>query len=146
MADAITDSDGVGVDSPGSSRALVIVPRGEGHGFQVRVRGHVLDLIDPSSYGLSPTTDDLFIVSMAGALAWSARSFLRAQELPDYVSVSAAWQSEDDDPPTLSDLTLTVTVSRDAAGVREALTAALEHRLASRSRVEPVVRVASEEA
>jgi hypothetical protein len=45
----------------------------------------------------------------------------------------------------LSDLSLTVTVSPDAAAVCEALTAELESRLASRSLVQPVVRVSSEE-
>jgi hypothetical protein len=127
------------------NRSLFIVPRGEGHGFQARVRGHVLDLIDPSSYALSPTTDDLFIVSMAAALAWSAQTFLRDEKLPEYVSVSAAWCAHDNDPPTLSHLSLTVTVSPDAASVRDALAAALENRLASRSLVQPVVHVSSEE-
>jgi uncharacterized OsmC-like protein len=105
----------------------------------------VLDLIDPSSYALSPTPDDLFIVSIAAALAWSARTFLRDQKLPEYVSVSAAWRTRDSDPPTLFDLSLTITVSPDAADVRDALTAVLEKRLACRSLLQPVVYVSSEE-
>jgi uncharacterized OsmC-like protein len=124
--------------------SLFITPRGEGNGFQARVRGHVLDLIDPGSYALSPTTDDLFIVSLAGALAWSARSFLRAEGLPEYVSVSATWQTHDD-PPALADIALTVTVSREAAAVQEALTSALETSLSTRSLATPTVRVSLEE-
>jgi hypothetical protein len=127
-----------------ADHSLFITPRGEGNGFQARVRGHVLDLIDPASYALSPTTDDLFIVSLAGALAWSARSFLRAQGLPEYVSVSASWQTHDD-PPALADIALTVTVSREAAAIQKELTSALETTLASRSRAQPVVRVSLEE-
>ena len=136
---AITESA-----KPGTDHSLYVTPRGEGHGFQARVRGHVLDLIEPDSYALSPTTDDLFIVSFAAALAWSARSFLRAQGLPDYVSVCANWRTHDD-PPAFADIGLTVTVSGQAADVREALTSALETSLAGRSLVKPVVRVSLED-
>jgi len=128
----------------GTDHSLYVTPRGEGHGFQARVRGHVLDLIEPDSYALSPTTDDLFIVSFAAALAWSARSFLRARGLPDYVSVCATWRTHDD-PPAFADIDLAVTVSEHAADVREALTSALETSLAGRSLVKPVVRVSLEE-
>src|SRR5262249_59716228 len=114
--------------SPVQNRSLFIVPRGEGHGFQARVRGHVLDLIDPSSYALSPTTDDLFIVPIAAAVAWSARTFLRDEKLPEYVSVSAAWRAHPDAPPPLSHLRLTVTVSPDAVAACQGLKAALRSR------------------
>jgi len=129
---------------PHTNHSLFITPRGEGDGFQARVRGHVLDLIDPSSYALSPTTDDLFVVSIAAALAWSARGFLRAQGLPDYVSVSATWRMHNE-PPTFADIDVTVTVSVSAQPVQEALTNALETSLASRSVVQPVVRVSLED-
>jgi len=131
-------------DQQPPNHTLFVTPRGEGHGFQARVRGHVLDLIDPGSYALSPTADDLFIVSMAAALAWSARSFLRDQGLPDYVGVSATWQTHDD-PPALADIGLTVTVSRRAVAVQESLTTVLEASLAKRSLARPVVRVSLEE-
>jgi hypothetical protein len=127
-----------------ANHSLFVTPRGEGNGFQAQVRGHVLDLIDPSSYALSPTTDDLFVVSLAAALAWSARRFLRDQELPDYVSVSATWQTLED-PPTLADIGLTVTVSREAKAVHDALTSALETSLANRSFAMPALKVSLEE-
>lgn len=126
---------------------VFVIPRGQGNGFQARVRGHVLDLVDPSSYALAPTTDDLFIVSIAAALAWSARRFLRARSLPDYVSVSAEWRTHED-PPSPADITMTVTVSSGAEAVTAALTAALtatlENSLAARSLAEPVVRISLE--
>ena len=123
-----------------ASHTLVVIPRREGNGFQASVRGHILDLIDPSSYALAPTSDDLFIVSIASALAWSARRFLRDSALPDYVSISAEWRTPED-LPSLADINLTVTVSIRAEAVRTALAAALENSLAARSHAEPVVHI-----
>jgi len=121
-----------------SSSALFVVPRGRGDGFQARVRGHVLDLVDPSFYALAPTADDLLIVSIASPLAWTARTFLRTRGLPDYVSVTAEWQTHDD-------VNLTVTVSRGAEVVSDELTAALEHTVESRSPFTPVLHISFEE-
>ena len=115
---------------PSSSRTLFVLPRGEGNGFRASVRGHILDLIDPGSYALAPTTDDLFIVSIAASLAWAARSFLRAHGLPDYVSVSAEWSTRDD-PSSPTDINLTVTVSKGAEAEGAALAAAFENSLAT---------------
>jgi hypothetical protein len=125
----------------GSSHTLSIVPRGEGAGFRANVRGHVLDLIDPSSYALAPTTDDLFTVSIAAALAWTAQSFLRTHDLPDYVSVSAERRTGPD-PSSPWDISLTVTVSERAEAEREALAAAFEHALAARLAASPVIDIA----
>jgi hypothetical protein len=126
-----------------SRNALFVVPRGEGDGFQARVRGHVLDLIDPNSYSLAPTADDVFVVSIAATLAWSARSFLRKRGLPDYVSIGAEWRAHED-RPDLSDIHLTLTVSRLAEAVRAELAAALESKLASRLLIKPVLNVSLE--
>jgi uncharacterized OsmC-like protein len=128
-----------------ASHALFITPRGRGDGFQASVRGHILDLVDPASYALAPTPDDLYIVSLAAGLAWTARRFLRAERLPDYVSVAAEWQTHSD-PPTPADIALTVTVSERAEAVSDALTAALEQSLTARSLVTPIVRVSLEGA
>jgi hypothetical protein len=127
-----------------SRNTLFVVPRGEGDGFQARVGGHVLDLIDPGSYALAPNTDDLFIVSLAAAVAWSARSFLRARDLPDYVSVSATWRTQDD-PPGPADVNLAVTVSERAEAESGRLAAALESSLDARSFANPVLHVSAKE-
>jgi hypothetical protein len=129
---------------PPSSNALFVVPRGQGDGFQARVRGHVLDLIDPSSYPSAPTAYDFFILSIASPLAWSAQTFLRSRRQPDYVSVSAEWRIHDD-PPSLDNIDLTVTVSRRAEALRAELTAALENKLASLSLAKPALRISMQE-
>jgi hypothetical protein len=128
---------------PSIRNALFVIPRGQGDGFQARVRGHVLDLIDPSSYELSPSADDLFILSMASALAWSARTFLRARGVPDYVSISAEWRTSQD-PAGLADITLTVTVSRSVEPVTSELATVLENSIAARSLAKPVVHISFE--
>jgi hypothetical protein len=126
-----------------SSETLFIVPRGEGNGFRASVRGHVLDLVDPESYSLAPTTDDLLVVSIAAALAWSARSFLRARRLPDYVSVSAE-RHTDVNPTSPWEISLTVTVSEPAQAQAEALAAALAETLSARRSADPVIHVSFE--
>ncbi|MFZ1880212.1 MAG: hypothetical protein WAU41_08605 [Gaiellaceae bacterium] len=129
-----------------SSHALFVIPRERGDGFQVSIRGHILDLADPrSGHELAPTPDDLFIVSIASQYAWSARSFLRDAGLPDEVSVSAQWRTPGD-LRLLADINLTVTVSRSAEAVTAALGAALENSLAARSPAEPVVHISLEGA
>jgi hypothetical protein len=126
-----------------SSHSLFILPRVEGNGFRASVRGFSLDLHDPSSYALSPTTDDLFIVSLAAAAAWSARDFLRERELPDYVSVTATWQAQDD-PPSPAKISLTVTVSERAEAEGALLATELATSLAARSLAHPDVRISFE--
>jgi hypothetical protein len=130
--------------APSSTHTLYVVPRGEGAGFRAKVRGHVLDLIDPSSYALAPTTDDLLVVSLAAALAWSARSFLRAQSLPDYVSVSAERHTPRD-PSDPWEISLTVTVSEGAQAEAESLAAALQTSLKARLAAEPVIHISFQE-
>jgi len=131
-------------DGSRPKQTLFIVPRREGDGFRASVRGHMLDLVDPTSYALAPTTDDLFIVSIAAALAWSAQRFLRERVLPDYVSVTATWRAHES-PPHPADIELTVAVSKDAAGADAALTSALERSLDNRFLATPVVRVSLED-
>jgi hypothetical protein len=126
-----------------TKHTLFVVPRGQDEGFRASVRGRILDLGDPSSYALAPTTDDLLIVSFAAALAWSARSFLRAHRLPEYVSVSAEWRPHED-PPNLADIKLTVEVSKRAEELSDALIAVLEDTIAARAHAEPVVHVSLE--
>jgi hypothetical protein len=128
-----------------AKRDLFIIPNRRGDGFHASVRGHILDLIDPSSYALAPTADDLFVISIASALAWSARSFLRTHGLPDSVSISAEWQANEGQPLP-ADIGLTVTVSKSADAASAALAAALENSLATRSFPKPVVRIALEGA
>jgi hypothetical protein len=125
------------------SSTLFIVPRGERDGFRASVRGHVLDLVDPSSYALAPTTDDLFTVSVAAALAWSARSFLRDKELPDYVSV-AAERRESQETSAPWDICLNVTVSERAEPQAAPLAAALEQTLTARLAAAPVISISFE--
>jgi uncharacterized OsmC-like protein len=129
---------------PTSSHALLVNPHERRDGFWANIRGHTLDLADPSSgHALAPTPDDLFIVSIASELAWSARSFLRARGLPDDVSVSATWRTYED-PAGLADINLTVTISKLAEAASAALGAALENCLAARSLAEPVVHISLE--
>jgi uncharacterized OsmC-like protein len=123
-----------------SRSTLFVVPRERSDGFQASVRGHVLDLIDPDSYALAPNADDLLILSLASTLAWSARKLLRTRRLPDYVSVSAEWRTQDR-PPRVEDINLTVAVSREADAVRVELATALETNLASRSLATPILSV-----
>ena len=127
-----------------SWRTLFVVPHDRREGFWASIRGHGLDLADPRS-ALAPTPNDLFIVSIASELAWSARGILRAQGLPDDVSVSARWR-DPEDPARLADIELTVTVSRRAEGVRAALDSAFENTLVARFLADPVVHISFEGA
>src|SRR5207237_9361315 len=64
---------------PTPSNAHFVSPHERRDGFWASIRGHVLDLADPGSgQALAPTPDDLFIVSIASELAWTARTILRA--------------------------------------------------------------------
>jgi uncharacterized OsmC-like protein len=130
------------------SGALFVSPHERRDGFWASIRGHVLDLADPSSgHALAPTPNDLFIVSIASDLAWTARSILRTHGLPDDVSVSATWRTQEHgDRTSLSDITLTVTVSARAKAARAALAAALENILEARSLAEPIAHISWEGA
>jgi uncharacterized OsmC-like protein len=132
-----------------SSRALFVSPHERRDGFWASIRGHVLDLADPSSgHALAPTPDGLFIVSIASELAWTARTILRAHGLPDEESVSATWRTEEEhgDRSILADINLTVTVSARAKAARAALAAALENILEARSLAEPITHISWEGA
>jgi putative redox protein len=130
-------------DAAPTSHALFIIPTRRGDGFQASIHGHMLDLADPTDHRLAPSPDDLLIASIASDLAWSARRFLCAHGLPDDVSVSAQWQTTEG-LPSLADITLTVTVSRRAKAVSEALAASFENSLAARTLAEPVVHISLE--
>jgi uncharacterized OsmC-like protein len=108
-----------------------------GGGFRASIRGHLLELAEPSPvHQHAPTPDDLFIASIASDLAWSARHVLRAHGLPDDVSVSAEWRRVEN-PPGLADVSMTVTVSETAEALSDALERALAERVAARSPDEP---------
>jgi uncharacterized OsmC-like protein len=127
-----------------ASDGLFVVPRGRRDGFQASIRGHILDLADPgSSRSLAPTPDDLFVASIASELAWSARSLLRACGMPDDVSVSATWRKHED-LPGLSDIKVTVTVSRRAEAAAAALGATFANKLEARSLPGSVVDISFE--
>ena len=132
------------------SGALFVSPLERRDGFWASIRGHVLDLADPSSgHALAPTPNDLFIVSIASDLAWTARSILRTHGLPDDVSVSATWRTQEehgDRTSLLTDINLTVTVSARAKAARAALAAALENSLEARSLAEPIAHISWEGA
>jgi uncharacterized OsmC-like protein len=123
-----------------AKQTLFVVRRGQGDSLQAVVRGHILELADPtSSAELAPTPADMLVASFASALAWSARAFLRTYQLPDDVSVSANWRT-DGDLPRLDEIELSVTVSRHADAVRPALAALLTETI-SRSATHPVVQI-----
>ena len=123
---------------------LFVIPRRQRDGFQATIRGHILDLADPASgHALAPTPDDLFIVSIASELAWSARSLLRAHGMPDDVSVSATWRKHEH-LPGVTDMKMTVTVPRCAEAASAALDATFARRLAARSLAGSVVNISYE--
>ena len=128
-----------------STHALFVIPRERGDGFLASIRGHILDLADPSLGSLAPNPDDLFAVAIASELAWSARRFLRAYGLPDGVSVSATWPTQDE-PHSLADINLTVSVSGHARTVLAELTTVFENCLERRSVAGPVIDVSFEGA
>ena len=129
---------------PTSSDAFFVIPSGNGDTSLASIRGHILDLADPASgHALAPTPDDLFIVSIASELAWSARSLLRAHRMPDDVSVSATWRKHEH-LPGLANIRMTVTVSRRAEAASVALDARFASRLAARSLADSVVNISFE--
>jgi hypothetical protein len=128
------------------THTLFVIPRGREDGFQASIRGHILELADPSSgHALAPTPDDLLVASMASELAWSARRLLRACALPDAVSVSAEWCTPED-LPSPAGVNLTLTVSSGAEAVSAGVAAVFENSLAARSLAAPVVHISVEGA
>jgi hypothetical protein len=121
---------------PVSRDALFVIP-GRGGGLRASIRGHLLELAEPSpAHRLAPTPDDLFITSIASELAWSTRHFLRAHGLPDDVSVSAEWRRLEN-PPRLADVGLTITVDEAVEAMSNSLEDALAGRIAARALGEP---------
>ena len=115
-----------------SRDALFVIPE-HGGGLRASIRGHLLELAEPSAvHRLAPTPDDLFIASIASDLAWSARHFLHARGLPDDVSVSAEWRGVEH-PPSVADVSMTVTVSETAKALSDELEHTLAERVATRS-------------
>jgi uncharacterized OsmC-like protein len=127
-----------------SANALFVSAHERRDGFWANIRGHVLDLADPNSgHGLAPTPDDLFIVSAAAELAWTARRILRADGLTDDVSVSANWRTSAD-LPRLADINLLVRVPGRAKAASAALAAAVQESLAARALAAPVAHISWE--
>ena len=130
-------------DTAPTGHSLFIIPTRPGNGFVASVRGHMMELADPTDCVLAPSPDDLLVAAIASDLAWSARRFLRASGLPDDVSVSAEWRTHE----RLSgpaDVKLSVTVSRRAEAVSPALRAAVTNSLASRSLAKTAVYISFE--
>ena len=142
-AEVSGEDTGQGISAAATSHALFIIPTRWGGGFTASIHGHLLELADPADHRLAPSPDDLLIASVASDLAWSARRFLRAQGLPDGVSVSARWRTTEG-LPSLADITLTVTVSTRAEAVSGALAAAFANSLRARVAA-PVVHISVEE-
>lgn len=115
------------------NHALLVNPHERQDGFWANIRGNPFDLADPDSgHSLAPTPDELFILSIASALAWAAREFLRRYELPDGVSISATWQAEDG-VRNFGDISMKVTVSSRAEASGRLLLAALQDALGTSS-------------
>src|SRR3989454_2888412 len=141
--DPVLNTDNCESDAAPRSHALFIIPTRRGDGFNASIHGHMLELADPTDHRLAPSPDDLVVAAIASDLAWSARRFLRAYGLPDDVSVSATWRT-DEDLVALVDINMTVTVSRRAQAVSEALAAAFENSLAARPLGQPAVHISFE--
>jgi hypothetical protein len=111
---------------------LFVIPSSRGDGFRASIRGHVLELADPSSgRGPAPTPDDLRTASIASDFAWFARHFLRDRGLDDYVSV-AARQCTTEGSPRVDAVELAVTVAKQDAATRATLATALEREFAGK--------------
>ena len=111
---------------------LFVIPSSHRDGFRASIRGHLLELADPSSgREVAPTPDDLRIASIASDFAWFARRFLRDRGLDDYVSVTAR-QCGTEGSSHLDGVDLAVTVSQQDAATRATLATALERELAGK--------------
>ena len=117
---------------------LFIIPCSRGDGFRASIRGHQLELADPSSgQDVAPTPDDLRVAAIASDFAWFARRFLRDRGLDDYVSVTARL-CVNDRSPGLDHVDMALTVSEGTDTGRITLTAALEREFAGTFRNERV--------
>ncbi|HWN21516.1 MAG TPA: OsmC family protein [Gaiellaceae bacterium] len=124
-------------EAAAASRDVLFVIPGRGGGLRASIRGHLLEVAEPSPVQrLAPAPDDLFIASIASGLAWSARHFLHARGLPDGVSVSAEWRRVEN-PPGFADVSMNVTVSETAESLSDALEHTLAERVAARSLDDP---------
>jgi putative redox protein len=122
--------------APALRDALFVIEE-RGGGLRASIRGHLLELAEPSPvHRLAPTPDDLFIASIASDLAWSARHFLHDHGLPQEVSVSAEWRTSGNSP-SLAEVSMVVTVPETAEALSEALEATLAERVAARSVYDP---------
>jgi hypothetical protein len=111
---------------------LFVIPSSHGDGFRASIRGHLLELADPSSSrGLAPTPDDLRIASIASDFAWFARRFLRERGLDDYVSVTAR-PCTTEGSSHVDGVDLAVTVSQQHAATRATLATALGREFAGK--------------
>lgn len=126
-----------------AEHGLFIIPAGRRDGFQASIHGHMLELADPADGRLAPSPDDLLVASIASDVAWTARSFLRAQALPDELSVAAKWETMDGHT-RVADIQLTVTVSRRTEPFSRALAYALANSLARRSLAAPAIHISFE--
>ena len=140
---SVPTTDSYESDAASRIRALFITPTRWGEGFTASIHGHTLTLADPRDHRLAPSPDDLLVASIASDFAWCARRLLRANGLPDDVSVSARWQSTDGQP-SLADIALTVRVSARANVASPALAAAFANTVAARSLAELVVHISLE--
>jgi hypothetical protein len=115
-----------------ATRVALFVTSGRGGGLRASIRGHLLELADPSSgRGLAPTPDDLRIASIASDFAWFARRFLRDRGLDDLVSVTAR-QCTTEGSPHVDGVDLAFTVSEQDAATRATLATALERESAGK--------------
>jgi len=129
----------------GTGQVLFVIPRERGDGFQASIRGHMLDLADPtSSHALAPTPNDLFVAAHASELAWCARRLLDAHGLPAGASVSATWRT-DGDLSAVAQFDLTVALPPGAQAVAAGLGAALDRSLAAGSVARPTVHIGFEQ-
>jgi uncharacterized OsmC-like protein len=136
----------VAAETVTSNHVLFVNAHERRDGFWASIRGHVLDLADPSSDPpLAPTPSDLFVVSLASDIVWSSRSVLRAHAMADDVSASVTWTTSRDRPGP-ADIRLTVTMPRSAESAREALAAVFENSLAARFLPGSAVAIAYEGA
>lgn len=126
-------SDGEPHSASAPPQELFVIPTERGDGFRASIRGHMLELADPSSaHGLAPTPDDLLVASLASDCAWFVRRFLRACNLDGDVTVSAGWRTRNG-ASGLADIDLTVTVPRSEEAAYATLAAVLANRFAARS-------------
>jgi uncharacterized OsmC-like protein len=142
---SVQRTDARETDAAPTGRALHIMPTRRGDGFKATIHGHTFELADPTDGRLAPSPDDLLIASIASDVAWSARRLLRANGLPDDLSVSATWRTTEGHS-SLAEINLTVAVSSRAESMRTALSTAFEQSLVARSRADPLLHISYEGA